>query len=410
MDVIGTDVGRSGGVPVIRSTAPPSSVGASTGSAAQGTNLVSAMFEHALASLARFETRMDDFDRRLVPPHSGPAQSFGLPSHWFTDSLPQSQPISIPTQLVLTSIPNPPGPLSSGPPRSVEHSGPATQPWAIPPPLSMAGQLGNFGGESQIGSGTGQGLALSSWAPPGTGQGLAFTAGRQPTSWDNPTWHNNGSQQAWEEPRDVKMKPPRFNGTDAVNWIARAQYYFDHLRMPEAYRRHYAVMLFENQAAEWVFNYRASNPVVLWNDFLEDVRRRFDPQCFKDYLGLIAKLVQTGSLTEYNATFESMRNQISNVPETTFLPIYVAGLRQPIRSQVKHQHPRSVAAAIALAMEFDGDNDKSVAQSGPSGAIGTPGISGPNRRVQPFHSNNPSRRRDRCMPGVPSIQSCRLFD
>ena len=121
------------------------------------------------------------------------------------------------------------------------------------------------------------------------------------------------------------MKPPRFDGSDAVNWIARIQYYFDHLMMPEAYRLHYVVMLFENQAAEWVFNYRASNPVVLWKDFLEDVRRRFDPQCFEDYLGLIAKLVQTGSLAEYNATFESMRNRIPNVSESTFLPIYVAG-------------------------------------------------------------------------------------
>ena len=79
------------------------------------------------------------------------------------------------------------------------------------------------------------------------------------------------------------MKPPPFNGTDAVNSIARVQYYFDHIMMPEAYRLHYAVMLFEQQAAEWVFNYQASNPVVLWNDFLEDVRRRFDPQSFRNY-------------------------------------------------------------------------------------------------------------------------------
>lgn len=162
----------------------------------------------------------------------------------------------------------------------------------------------------------------------------------------------------------MKMKPPRFNGTDAVNWIARIQYYFDHLRMPEAYRLHYVVMLFEHQAAEWVFNYRASNPVVLWTDFLEDVRRRFDPQCFEDYLGLIAKLVQTGTLADYNATFESMRNRIPNVPESTFLPIYIAGLQQPVRKQVKHQHPRSVAAAMALAIEFDSSAESPPVQAG----------------------------------------------
>lgn len=247
---------------------------------------------------------MDDFDRRLVPPRSEPAQSFGLPSHWFTDAMPRSVPLSIPTQSVVTTVPNTLA-LRSGdqPWIAPGMSGSLPTVSAIPTPSSIQGQMGGLG----IGSQTGLGLTTS-WEPPGTSLGLAMPTSRQPTSWDNPAWHNNGGHRAWVEPRDVKMKPPRFNGSEAVNWIARIQYYFDHLMMPEAYRLHYVVMLFDNQAAEWVFNYRASNPVVLWGDFLVDVRRRFDPQCFEDYLGLIAKLVQTGSLAKYNATFETMRN------------------------------------------------------------------------------------------------------
>ncbi|XP_042023077.1 uncharacterized protein LOC121770411 [Salvia splendens] len=361
MDLVTSDAVRTEGLPVTRFPASPVSAGFPSGTVIPRPDAVATMFEHVLASLARFESRMDDFDRQLVPPRSDQAHTHGLPSHWFTDALPRSVPPAIPTQAVVTAIPNTQG-LRAG-----------TQPWVPPGTCASFSSINSVpisgavsGPVEALGTGSDPGAGwASSWEPPGTRLGFNRPAPRQPTSWDNPAWHNHGGHCAWEEPRDVKMKPPRFGGSDAVNWIARIQYYVDHLMMPEAYRLHYVVMLFDGPAAEWVFNYRASNPVALWADFLEDVRRRFDPQCFEDYLGLIAKLVQTGTLAEYNAMFESMRNRIPNVPESTFLPIYVAGLQQPVRSQVKHQHPRSVAAAMALAIEFDGSTGKPTPPSGP---------------------------------------------
>lgn len=46
------------------------------------------------------------------------------------------------------------------------------------------------------------------------------------------------------------MKSPRFDSSDAVNWISRVQYYFDHMGTPEDHRLHYVVMMFEGQASE----------------------------------------------------------------------------------------------------------------------------------------------------------------
>ena len=72
------------------------------------------------------------------------------------------------------------------------------------------------------------------------------------------------------------MQPSRFDGSNASNWVSKVQYYFDHLMMPEAQRLHYAVMLFDSPAAECVFNYCANTNFVTWQDFLEDVRHRFE--------------------------------------------------------------------------------------------------------------------------------------
>ena len=82
------------------------------------------------------------------------------------------------------------------------------------------------------------------------------------------------------------MQAPRFDGSEATNWITRVKYYFDRLMLPEAHRLHYVVMLFDPPASEWVFNYCKQ-------EFLDDVRHRFDWKSFKDYFGLIAKLTQT---------------------------------------------------------------------------------------------------------------------
>lgn len=156
-----------------------------------------------------------------------------------------------------------------------------------------------------------------------------------------------------ERPRYEKMKPPRFDGSEAANWISKVEYHFDHMGTPDNQKLHYVVMMFEGQASEWIFNYRDNNPDAVWSDFLEDVRRRFDPQCFQNFIGLIAKLRQIGLLAEYNSSFETMLNLVRGVPEYILLSIYIEGLTQPVKNQVRLQHPASIAAAMALAVEFD---------------------------------------------------------
>ncbi|KAG6402647.1 hypothetical protein SASPL_134849 [Salvia splendens] len=187
-------------------------------------------------------------------------------------------------------------------------------------------------------------------------------SGCQPSCWDLPPIRPQNIQGFDFTPR-VRMDPPRFDGSDATNWIARVQYYFDHVQMPDVQRLHYVVMMFDPPAADWIFNYRANNMFVTWHDFLEDVRQRFDPHCYESYIGLLSKLCQTGSVVEYQATFEKLLNRISGVPESTLLPTYIAGLKQPTQRQVKLHRPPTLASAFALAQELSACNDDRLTHS-----------------------------------------------
>lgn len=77
-----------------------------------------------------------------------------------------------------------------------------------------------------------------------------------------------GQPGRFETPRDIKMEAPKFDGSEASNWIACVQYYFDHLSIPDPERLHYVVMLIQPPVSEWIFNYRANNPYVSWEEFL----------------------------------------------------------------------------------------------------------------------------------------------
>ncbi|XP_042017759.1 uncharacterized protein LOC121765623 [Salvia splendens] len=187
---------------------------------------------------------------------------------------------------------------------------------------------------------------------------------RRPTVWDSPRHREQG---AWRHGGDdntgVTMRAPHFDGSNATNWISRVEYYFNHKLMPEEDRLHYTVMLFEPPAAEWIFNYQKNNPYVTWPEFLEDVRHRFDPQSFKNYTGPLAKLVQTGSVTEYHNTFERYLDRVQGLSDEALIPIFIEGLKQPLQETVELQQPQSLAEAMALALRLGASQEQRAQQA-----------------------------------------------
>ncbi|XP_047978604.1 uncharacterized protein LOC125220473 [Salvia hispanica] len=133
----------------------------------------------------------------------------------------------------------------------------------------------------------------------------------------------------------VKMKPPCFDGTKVNNWIRGIQFYFDHIGTPENQCLHYVIALLDPVVADWIWNYCSSHEHITWFDFLDDVRRRFNPQCYTSHIGLIKKLHQT------------------------------AGLKQPVQDEVLLHQPLTPAAAFTLAVQIAGCH-RDLAQPAPS--------------------------------------------
>ncbi|KAL1555207.1 hypothetical protein AAHA92_15677 [Salvia divinorum] len=307
---------------------------------------IATSIEHILATLARVENRLNDQDRRIT----ATAAPFR----------PNPDPPYFPSfhSATAVAVPTPTLPFASGFPAS---SAPSTQPWRQPlvpanytdfvprpPPGFRSSGPRAHGPRPYLPPPT------SAWDNPSARVVPEAHHGHNgPSSWDHPSARQPYGVNNHDPSKQFKMDPPHFDGSNEPSWISRIEFYFDHIMLPEDHRLHFVIMLFDPPVTDWIFNYRANNPSARWRDFLEDVRRKFDPKYFTNYIELLAKLMQTGTVAGYNTEFDNLMNNIHGVPESTLLPIYIGGLHQSVKNQVKFQHPVSVAAAMALATEFD---------------------------------------------------------
>ena len=86
-----------------------------------------------------------------------------------------------------------------------------------------------------------------------------------------------------------------------------------------------------------------------WTRFLESLQVRFGPSELEDYQGKLSKLVQTGSVLEYQEAFEDLSNKVDGLSESFLLSCFVSGLKPQIQHEVASFQPSSQTRAMAFA-------------------------------------------------------------
>ena len=74
----------------------------------------------------------------------------------------------------------------------------------------------------------------------------------------------------------------------------------------------------------------------------------FGPSELEDYQGKLSKLVQTGSVLEYQEEFESLSNKVDGLFESFLLSCFNSGLKPQIQHEVASFQPTSLTKAMAL--------------------------------------------------------------
>ncbi|GJS12000.1 transposon ty3-G gag-pol polyprotein [Tanacetum coccineum] len=161
--------------------------------------------------------------------------------------------------------------------------------------------------------------------------------------------HGGGGDHGSVIPRAMRLDVPKFNGADPDSWIFSINEYFELLDTPVDQRLKVVGFNLEGEAAEW-FRWMTRNKLInTWDGFLENVLNRFGPSKYEDPQGTLSKLLQTGTVAQYQAEFEKLMNRVTDISEALLISFYISGLKPNLQRELLVSKPTTLGEAFSLA-------------------------------------------------------------
>ncbi|KAH0781573.1 hypothetical protein KY290_001171 [Solanum tuberosum] len=136
------------------------------------------------------------------------------------------------------------------------------------------------------------------------------------------TWRHQETYQR----SHTKMEFPKYEGGDPRGWILKAEKYFQ--------------------------NYQTPNDCK--DELMKVMQENYGPAEFQNPDEHLCSIQQTGSVFEYRQELAKRAACVQTWPEHCLLGVFLSGLREDLRVDVRIHKPRSVYKAMSLALEYEG--------------------------------------------------------
>lgn len=135
-----------------------------------------------------------------------------------------------------------------------------------------------------------------------------------------------------------------------------------------------------------------NHQISSWNSLTRAIEQRFGPSSFINPQATLFKLKQTGTVVEYQSTFETISNRITTLPPDAILNCFLSGLKTHIKNELLTLQPTSITDAIDLAKLIETKNTENknnfhqtYNQNQPPPLLSLPPLPSPN---QPTNKNS----------------------
>jgi hypothetical protein len=116
----------------------------------------------------------------------------------------------------------------------------------------------------------------------------------------------------------------------------------------------FATMNFRKNAALWVQTYEAQHNIDSWAELCVAVEHKFGRDMYQNYMRDMLSIKQTSDVLEYADRFEQARHRVlvhnSEIDEVFFVQKFIDGLNYKISNTIALHRPRTVDAALSLAL------------------------------------------------------------
>jgi hypothetical protein len=106
-------------------------------------------------------------------------------------------------------------------------------------------------------------------------------------------------------------------------------------------------------AAEWYYALEREYGLLSWARFTEFVNLRFGPPIRLNPLGELKELHRTSTVEEYQRQFLTLLCHCEGLSPQHQMNLFIAGLGEPMSSDVEMQRPADLQAAMSLTQAFE---------------------------------------------------------
>ncbi|GKA84889.1 hypothetical protein Tco_0806543 [Tanacetum coccineum] len=97
--------------------------------------------------------------------------------------------------------------------------------------------------------------------------------------------------------------------------------------------------------------------------FKESVKNRFGPSKYEDPKGALSKLLQLGTVEDYQLEFEKLMNRVTDIPDSLLISFYISRLKLNLQHVLLVSRPTTLGDAFCLARIIEA-RFKAIAEKG----------------------------------------------
>jgi len=180
--------------------------------------------------------------------------------------------------------------------------------------------------------------------------------------------------QTWS----VKLDFPRFGGADVLEWIFKAEQFFDYYKILDADQITITSVHMEKDVVPWFQMIQRSSPFHTWAQLTLALETKFGPSPFDCPKKALFKFQQTTTVSEFYLQLMALANRSQGLLAKSLLACFLDGLSSVIQREVIAHDPKTLLRAVALAKMFE---EKFV--SSPKPTVGGPNPRNPNTTPWP---------------------------
>ncbi|XP_028780228.1 uncharacterized protein LOC114736538 [Neltuma alba] len=151
----------------------------------------------------------------------------------------------------------------------------------------------------------------------------------------------------------TKIDFPKFSGGDPRGWILKAEKYFRYYETPEEMKVDVASMYLEGDALDLFSWINTERTLLYWDELVKILQENYGPPEYQNPDEYLCGIRQTGTVQDYRAEFARRSAHVRNWPEHCLLGVFINGLKEELKSDVRIHKPRTVYKATSLAMEYE---------------------------------------------------------